>query len=95
MLLVDAERKEFNQAVIGRGTLIYAKHRTWKEGQPGMVTEVSRDCIRVQYIPSIQNVLNHYFIPVSEVEDGQWEIRYSGDGLASVLMFPEEEKNGL
>lgn len=89
MLLVNTEKKEFNTEEISRGTLIYAKHRSWPEGQPGIVTEVSENVLRVQYLPSIQNVLNHFFIPVTEAETGEWDIRYSIDGLQSVIRFPE------
>lgn len=91
MLLVSTERKEFNIEEISRGTLIYAKHISWPDGQTGIVTEVSGDTIRVQYLPDIQNVLNHFFITVSEAEAGEWEIRYSGDGLRNVVSFPEEQ----
>lgn len=90
MLLVNTERKEFNTEEISRGTLIYAKHKSWPEGQTGMVTEVSGNELRVQYLPSIQNVLNHFLITVAEAEAGEWDIRYSSDGLQSVASFPEE-----
>lgn len=95
MLLVNIEKSTFNTAEIQRGTLVCAKHQTWEEGQPGIVTDVSEDLIRVQYLPFIKNVLNHYFIPVSEVVNGEWEIRYSPDGLESVLEYPlaEEEED--
>jgi len=91
MLLINAERKEFNLDEINRGTLIYAKHRSWPEGQTGIVTGASGGMIRVQYLPSIQNVLNHFFIPAIEVEAGEWEIRYSSDGLKEIKAFPEKQ----
>lgn len=90
MLLVNTERKEFNLDEIGRGTLIYAKHKSWPEGRTGIVTEASGDTLWVQYLPSIQNVLNHFFIPVAEAESGEWEVRYSSDGLQNVVRFPEQ-----
>lgn len=89
MLLVNTERTEYNLEELSRGTLIYAKHKSWPEGQTGIVTEVSRQVLRVQYLPSIQNVLNHFFVPVAEAESGEWEIRYSSDGLQNVVAFPE------
>lgn len=92
MLLVDCSRREFNLEEIGRGSLIYARHRTWQEGQAGIVTEATGERLRVQYPPSIQNVLNHYFILAAEAQAGEWEIRYSSDGLESVLSFPEQEE---
>lgn len=92
MLLVNTERKGFNIDEISRGTLVYAKHMSWPKGQTGIVTDVSEDKIRVQYLPSIQNVLNHFFITATETEAGEWEIRYSSDGLLNVVSFPEEQK---
>lgn len=89
MLLVNSEIRTFNLDEIGRGTLIFARHKSWDEGQAGIVTEASGDLLRVQYPPSIQNVLNHYFIPVSEIEE--WEVRYSNDGLETVMEYPEQE----
>lgn len=90
MLLVNTERIGFNLDEITRGTLIYAKHKSWPKGQAGIVTEVSGDMLRVQYLPSIQNVLNHFFILAAEAESGEWEIRYSSDGLLNVASFPEQ-----
>lgn len=90
MLLVNAERKEFNLEEINRGTLIYAKHKSWPKGQTGIVTDASGDMVRVQYLPSIQNVLNHFFIPAIEAEAGEWEVRYSGD-LENIVSFPEKK----
>ncbi len=89
MLLVNTKRTECNLDELGRGTLIYAKHRSWPKGQTGIVTEASGEVLRVQYLPSIQNVLNHFFIPAAEVEYGEWEIRYSSDGLLNVAAYPE------
>ena len=89
MLLVNTERTEYNLEEISRGTLIYARHRSWPSGQAGIVTEASGDMIRVQYLPRIQNVLNHFFIPAAEAESGEWEIRYSNDGLLNTTAFPE------
>lgn len=91
MLFVDTEKKGFNLEEIRRGTLICAKHKTWPEGQSGMVTEVSEDLIRVQYLPSIQNVMNHYFIPAEEGDE--WEIRYSNDGLRTIMVYPEGDES--
>lgn len=90
MLLVNTERKEYNLDEIRRGTLIYAKHRSWTEGHTGIVTEASRTMLCVQYLPDIQNVLNHFFIPEEEAESGEWEIRYSSDGLQNIVSFPEQ-----
>ncbi len=37
MFINRIERAEFNLDEIRRGTLIYAKHRSWKEGKSGIV----------------------------------------------------------
>lgn len=91
MILIDNSRTEYNREEIFRGVLICAKHKSWAEWQSGIVTEVSERTIRVQYLPSIQNVQNHYFIPAEEVESGEWEIRYSSNNLENVKVYPEEE----
>lgn len=93
MLLFDSTHKAFDQEKIRRGTLIHAKHKSWQEGQSGIVTEVLPDLLRVQYPPTIQNVLNHYFISVSEVENGEWQLRYSSDGLETVETYPERSED--
>lgn len=93
MFLVNTERKEFNMEEISRGTLIYAKHKSWPEGQAGIVTAVSGGELRILYLPDIQNVCNHFFIRAAEVEAGEWDIRYSGDGLQSVTGFPEPDES--
>ena len=92
MLLTDKNRQAFNLDEIYRGTLIFAKHSTWQEGQTGIVTEASEDVIRVQYPPTVQNVLNHYFIPAKEAAGGEWEIRYSSDGLETICVYPEKNQ---
>lgn len=90
MLLVENEGKKFNPEEINRGTLIWAKHMSWPEGQTGIVTAALENQIRVQYLPDVHNVLNHFFINVDEVEGEEWEIRYSSDGLETVTSYPEE-----
>lgn len=82
MLINHIERIEFDMDEVRRGTLIYAKHRTWKEGISGIVYHVSEERITVLYPNEKTNTQNHFFIPVSE--DGEWEIRYSNDGLLTI-----------
>lgn len=89
MLLINKGIQTFDLSEVSRGTLICAKHRTWTEGQPGIVTYADEQVIRVQYPPTIQNVLNHYFIHAVEVVNGEWDIRYSGDGLHTVKIHQE------
>ncbi len=94
MLLIDVSRKEFNPKEIARGTLICAKHKSWDEWQAGIVAEVSGTMIRVLYLPSVYNVQNHYFIRAEEVENGEWEIRYSPDALTNIKEYPEKKEEG-
>lgn len=94
MLLADEKKQVFNLDEICRGALIYAKHKTWQEGHAGIVTEASGDTLRVQYLPSVRNVLNHYFIHASEAAGGEWEIRYSADCLVTVSVFPGTGEEG-
>lgn len=89
MILIDKGIRVFDLSEVGSGTLISAKHRTWTEGQPGIVTYADEQVIRVQYPPTIQNVLNHYFIYASEAMNGEWDIRYSNDGLQTIKVHPE------
>ena len=89
MLINHIERIEFDMDEVRRGTLIYAKHRTWKEGMSGIVYHVSEERITVMFPNEKTNTQNHFFIPVSEVYKNEWEIRYSSDGLlAGFPSFP-------
>lgn len=90
MLIIDNDTKVFNTDEIHRGTLVCAKHSTWDEEVAGIVTSVTSECVRVQFTPSVQNTLNHYFIYATEVEKGDWIVKYSDD-LETISRFPEEE----
>lgn len=89
MLIDHIERAEFNAEEIRRGTLIFARHKTWKEGISGIVYHASAEQITVMYPNSLTNTQNHFFIPVSEVSNNEWEIRYSNDGLQSIQKYQE------
>lgn len=89
MFINRIERAEFNLDEIRRGTLIYAKHRSWKEGKSGIVYHASAERITVLYPNEKTNTQNHFFISVSEVYKNEWEIRYSGDGLRTVQEYRE------
>ena len=90
MLLVKKETTEFDMQEIKRGTLICAKHSTWQDWKSGIVTAVKEKLIRVEFPPEeIGCITNHYFIPASEASAGEWQIRYSCDGLNSVKTYPE------
>lgn len=61
MLIVKEPTEKFNTEEIRRGTLVYAKHKTWENGEKGFVTIASEDEVIVQYPPKIENVTNHFF----------------------------------
>ena len=92
MLIVEKPGSIFNTEEIKRGTLIAAKHRSWKQPVLGMVTSVTEDKAIVQYLPDIGNVINHFFLCVTEVEKHEWELRYTND-MQQILCYPEEEDN--
>ena len=100
-LVTENPRAVFELAEIGRGHLLWGRHRSWNEGKAGFVTAATEDQLIVQYYPVIGNVTNHFIIPVSEVVDGQWEIRWSADmteikgyGLEPVGDGDQQEKEG-
>lgn len=78
-LVTEKPTAAFDLTQIRRGYLLWGKHRTWNEGKAGFVTSATEKQLIVQYYPGIGNVTNHFIIPVSEVTDGQWEIRWSVD----------------
>ena len=94
MIVIEKSGKEFNLEEIYRGTLICARHKSWPEWQSGMVSDVSEKEIRVQYLPSVAKVQNHFFIHIEDVEKEGWQIRYSSDGLISVKEYPENTTEG-
>ena len=78
-LVTEKPMASFNLTQIECGFLLWGKHCTWNEGKAGFVTSATENELIVQYHPGIGNVTNHFIIPVSEVVDGQWEIRWSAD----------------
>lgn len=90
-LLKDSVIKVFDADAIKRGSLVHGKHQTWQEGKAGFVTAVTEEELTVQYHPGIGNVTNHFFIPASEVAEGQWELRWSDD-LSEVHEYKMEPK---
>jgi len=81
-LVIDKVNKVFDIQLVNKGCLIYAKHKTWVEGKAGFITAVKDAELTVQYYPGIGNVTNHFFLPVSEVAAGEWEVRWSNDLMA-------------
>ena len=94
MLLVNKSSTVFNTEEVTRGSLMYAKHSSWDEGVSGIVTEAHEKAIRLQFLPAINNVLNHTVIYASDVVKGDWTVRYSSDGMSTVKEYipPEPEQ---
>lgn len=78
-LVIEKPIAAFDTTQIKRGCLLYGKHISWSEGRAGFVTAATNTELIVQYHPGIGNITNHFRIPVSEVIEGQWEIRWSSD----------------
>ncbi len=67
----------FDTSAISRGFFIYGKHRSWKTGVNGLVSQVSETEILVQFLPDIQNAAKHYRIQAEEVKREEWELLIS------------------
>lgn len=85
-LVTEKPKAVFDISQIKRGYLLWGKHSTWNEGKAGFVTAATEEQLIVQYYPGIGNVTNHFIIPVAEVAEGQWEIRWTAD-LAEVQEY--------
>ncbi len=102
MAIITTESKTtINTDEITRGTLIWAQHSSWSAGICGIVSGVTEEKITVRYLPSVQNVQNHYEILASELsgEEPEWQVRYSTDGLETIVEFnitqeSDEEEGG-
>lgn len=92
MLIVKETTEKFNTEEIRRGTLVYAKHKTWGNGEKGFVTAAGEDEVIVQYPPKIGNVTNHFFLRAKEVAKGDWEVRYTND-MDTIAAYPEGGTN--
>lgn len=88
MLIITGTVDQFDTNAIKRGTLIWAKHKTWKQAEAGFVITALPNEVIVQYPPQIGNVTNHFFIPVKEAAAGDWEIRFTND-VKQVYEYPE------
>lgn len=88
-LIKDTTGNEFDLTAIGKGWLAWCKHTSWNFDRAGIVTSAKKDVLVVQFYPQIANVTNHTIIPVKEVVNGEWEIRWSKD-LSEVFEFPEQ-----
>lgn len=98
LLIIEKPTAAFDTTQIKRGYLLWGRHSTWNEGKAGFVTSATESELIVQYYPGIGNVTNHFVIPVSEVAEDQWEIRWSSDMSEiqehSILADNEQEWEG-
>ena len=94
MLLVEEKKATVNRQEIGRGTLICAKYDVWDDWESGIVESVTDSQIIVLHLPETQNVRTLFNILASEMENGEWKIRYSNDGMKTVQTFGEEDEDG-
>ena len=83
-LLISENGKVFDTEAVKKGFLISAKHKSW------IISSVSPDELRVLYCPGIANVTRFFFIVASEVETGQWELRWSED-MTDIKEYKPEE----
>lgn len=91
-LVIEQPTQAFDLEQIKRGHLFWGKHRTWNKGEAGFVTSATEKQLIIQYHPRIGNVTNHFRVPISEVVDGQWEIRWSAD-MSEVFEYGIEKEN--
>lgn len=92
-LVVEKPEISYDLTQIQRGYLLWGRHYTWNEGKAGFVTSATEEQLIVQYHPDIGNVTNHFVIPVSEVVDGQWELRWSSD-MSEIFEYEQEPEGG-
>lgn len=100
-LVAEKQTAVFDLAQIRRGDLLYGRHCTWDKGKSGFVTSATENQLTVQYFPGIDNVTNHFIIYISEVVNGEWEIRWSANmkeiheyGIKTEEKEPEAEGGG-
>lgn len=91
-LIIKENRARFDASVIKAGYAIYGKHASWDEGKTGIVTAVTDTTLVALFHPGIGNVINHFIIPIGEVEKGEWDVRWSKD-LATVNELMQEAQD--
>ena len=89
MITKTIEKEIFDPAAIGRGFFIFGKHSSWPAGVNGLVAHVTEEEILVQFLPDVRNVTNHYRISVSDIAQGEWNLRIS-ENLTEMEEIKEE-----
>ena len=94
MLIIRNPTNVFDTDEIQRGTLIYAKHKSWSVGEQGFVVSVTgrtRSLCNTRRRSGMSRTT--FFIYADEVANGDWEIRYSKD-MQTIVRYPEEGAGG-
>ena len=78
-LITEEIRKIYNKNFITAGSLVVARHISWKEAKCGIITSVTEKEITIQCLSSIGNGTNYLTIPVEEVDGKKWMLRWSKD----------------
>lgn len=78
-LLKESQNTVFDTSEIAVGDLFYGEHVNWPDARSGIVAMVTEKEITVLFHPNISNVYNRFVIPVNEVVEGSWTIRWSTD----------------
>lgn len=78
-LITENAAPVFDREQVHKGDLIRAKHETWDGYRNGVVVSVSDDRAVVFYYAGYGNVTNHYVILATEVERGEWDVKWSSD----------------
>lgn len=87
MLIKETTNNVINTEEVSRGTLIWAKHSSWEDGISGIAEYVDERKIVVRFLPTTQNVQNHFMMLAKDISGGSWTVRYSNDGMETVLSY--------
>lgn len=79
----------FDMDIIQKGTIIWAKHDSWREGITGIVSDITENKITVIFLRTITNTQNHFFVNLNEILNNEWQIRYSADNLTTISSYPQ------
>lgn len=94
-LLKETQGTVFDTSQIAIGDLFYGQHEGWPDARSGIVARVTEKEIMVLFHPNISNVYNRFAIPVTEVADGLWTIRWSKDLLTiNTYEPPKKDQEG-
>ena len=78
-LITENAAPVFDLDQVRKGDLIRAKHETWNEYRNGVVISASEKELVAHYYAGYGNVSNHFVIFASEVEAGEWSVKWTTD----------------